>query len=120
LSGPDEYDGPILAAVEPEAAARPAPADERVATFVPRDWHVHPPVRVDPEQLAPALERLILEMLPGVLEAVLHKALVTSPGFRDLLEVAAEDAVRAHLPGLARRIVLERLAELEAGGNRPT
>lgn len=114
---------PVLAPEPPaEAPALPpaprsAPGDERLATFLPRDWHSFPPVRVDPDVVAPAVERAILEVLPEVVEAVLAKALQASPAFRDLVEVAVEEAVRAQIGPIARRVVRERLAEIEAGGD---
>lgn len=113
-------------AVAPPAPPPPVPAstvgalnaigDERIATFIPRDFRAHPPVRVDPEVVIPAMERAILEMLPEVVESLLGKALATSPAFRELVEVAVDEAVRAQLQGIARRVVRERLAEIEAQG----
>ena len=84
-----------------------------------RDWRTHPPVSVDPAIVGPALERAILEMLPEVVEIVLEKALATSRPFRDLIEVAVEDAVRAEIAVIARRVIRERLAEIEAAGDEP-
>jgi CheY-like chemotaxis protein len=98
---------------------RAAVGDERVATFLPRDWRAYPPVAVDPAVIAPAIERAILELLPEVVEAVLAKALQTSRPFRDLVEVAVEEAVRAQVGPIARRVIRERLAEIEAGGDDP-
>lgn len=89
--------------------------DERVATFLPRDWRSVPPVKVDPTVVAPAMERAILAILPEVVESVLNKAIATSPAFREMLEVAVEDVVRQELPALARKFVRERLAEIETG-----
>ncbi len=118
--GVEPYDGPLSPAPEPRPAPpRPAVADERVASFLPRDWRSHPPVRVDTHVVIPALERVILEVLPEVVEVVLHKALSSSPAFRDLVEVAVEDAVRAQIGAIARRVIRERLAEIEAGGDEP-
>lgn len=108
------YDGPV-APVEPPAP-RHAVADERLASFLPREWRSHPPVRVDPEVVGPAIERAILEVLPEVVEVVLNKALLRSPALRDLVEVAVDEAVRAQIGPIARRVVRERLAELEASG----
>lgn len=98
-------------------APRGAAADERLATFLPRDWKTYPPVRVDPAVVTPAIERAILEVLPEVVEIVLAKALQTSPAFRELVEVAVDEAVRAQVGPIARRVLRERLAELEAGGD---
>lgn len=117
------YDGPIAPAPGPTATAEePAPprtsvGDERLATFLPRDWRSHPPVRVDPDVVGPALERAILEMLPEVVEVILNKALSRSAALRDLIEVAVDEAVRAQIGPIARRIIRERLAEIEAGGD---
>lgn len=111
---------PVAVAVEPLAPAEPAPraahsiADERIASFIPRDWEQLPLVRVDPAVVGPAVERAILELLPEVVEAVLRKTLLTSERFRDLVEAAVDDAVRQQVPDIARRVVEERLAEMEA------
>lgn len=93
----------------------PAVGDERVATFLPRDWRAYPPVKVDAAVVGPAMERAILAILPEVVESVLNKAIATSPAFREMLEVAVEEVVRQELPALARKAVRDRLAELEAG-----
>lgn len=92
----------------------PAVGDERIATFLPRDWKTYPPVRVDPAVVAPAVERAILELLPEVLDTVLRRALQTSPALRDLVEASVDEAVRAQLAPIARGVILERLAEIEA------
>lgn len=113
------YDGPIAPAPEPPPSSggpRPAVGDERLASFLPREWRSHPPVRVDPEVIGPALERAILEVLPEVVEVLLTKALSRSPALRDLIEVAVDEAVRAQIGPIARRVIRERLAEIEAGG----
>ncbi|MES2641434.1 MAG: response regulator [Myxococcota bacterium] len=112
------YDGPIAPAPAPEpvAAPRTAVGDERLASFLPREWRSHPPVRVDPDVVGPALERAILEVLPEVVEVILNKALSRSPALRDLIEVAVDEAVRAQIGPIARRVIRERLAEIEAGG----
>jgi len=104
----------------PGPVLQPPGSDERVATFLPRDWRSLPPVKVDPNVVAPAMEKAILAVLPEVVDAVLNKALATSPALREMLEVAVEQAVREALPLLARRVVLERLAELEAAAKEPT
>jgi hypothetical protein len=106
--------------VAPEPTPRPSVADERVASFLPREWRTYPPVRVDPEVVGPAVERAILEVLPEVVEAVLNKALLRSSALRDLVEVAVDEAVRAQIGPIARRVVRERLAELEAVGDEPS
>lgn len=115
-------DGPVSITpddLQLEAPARPAVADERMASFLPRDWRTFPPVRVDPDVVGPAIERAILELLPEVVEVVLAKALVSSPGFRDLVEAAVDEAVRAQVGPIARRVILERISEIEAGGDEP-
>ena len=95
----------------------PAPpvGDERRASFLPRDWRTLPPVQVDPEVVGPALERAILAVLPEVVEILLNKAITTSPAFREMVEVAVEAALREELPGIARKVIRERLAEIERG-----
>lgn len=115
---PPAYEGAIRP--EPEPALRTAVGDERLASFLPREWRTYPPVRVDPEVIGPAIERAILEVLPEVVEAVLNKALLRSPGLRDLVEVAVDEAVRAQIGPIARRVVRERLAEIEAVGDEPS
>jgi hypothetical protein len=108
------YDGPIAPAPAPDLP-RSAPGDERVASFLPREWRTYPPVRVDPDVVGPAIERAILEVLPEVVEMVLCNALQRSPALRDLIEVAVDEAVRAQIGPIARRVIRERLAEIEAG-----
>ncbi len=109
--------------IEPDPLPAPEPlpdvADERVSSFVPRDWRTHPPVRVDPKVVGPAIERAILEVLPEVVEVVLAKAFLNSGSFRNLLEVAVDEAVRDQLPAIARKLIRERLAEIEAAGEDP-
>ena len=97
----------------PRRTATPV-GDERIASFIPRDWQQLPLVQVDPAGVGPAIERAILEVLPEVVEIVLRKALTSSRTFRDLVEVAVDDAVRDQVPDIARRVIRERLAELEA------
>ncbi len=98
------------------AASRTATpiGNERIASFLPRDWNQLPLVRVDPAVVSPAIERAILEVLPEVVETVLRNAMVNSRSFRDLVEVAVDDAVREQVADIARRVVRERLAEMEA------
>jgi hypothetical protein len=110
--------GVVAVPAAPVTPAEPAPpvGDERVASFLPRDWRTHPPVSVDPAVVGPALERAILAVLPEVVEAVLNKAILTSPPFREMVEVAVEEALREELPALARRVIRERMAEIERGG----
>ena len=95
------------------AAPRAPASDERVATFLPRDYQQLEPVAVDPAVVGPAIERAILEVLPEVVQYVLRHSLVSSPEFRDLVEVAVDEAVRAQLPEIAERVVLERVRERE-------
>lgn len=111
---PHVLDNDAIRAVEPDP--QPAIGDERVASFIPRDWRTHPPVRVDAKVVGPAIERAILELLPEVVEVVLAKAFLSSRSFRDLLEVAVDEAVRDQLPAIARKVIRERLAEIEAAG----
>lgn len=103
------------------ASEAPAPAppvgDERYATFLPRDFRTYPLVAVDPAVVGPAVERAILEVLPVVVEAVLDKAFHNSRAFRDLVEAAVDEAVRAQVDAIARRVIRERLQEIEAAGD---
>jgi CheY-like chemotaxis protein len=101
----------------PPTAPAAAVGDERLATFLPRDWKTHPPVVVKAAEIAPGLERAILEVLPQVVEAVMAKAFHGSPAFKEMVAVAADEAVRAHLPRIAQRVIRERLLELEAQGD---
>lgn len=100
----------------PGAPWRPPTSDERIATLLPRDYQQLPLVRVDPAVVGPAMERAILEVLPEVVEIVLRRTLQSSSAFRDLVEVAVDEAVRAQLPAIAQRVVRERLVEMEARG----
>lgn len=99
----------------PVPLAAPPVADERRASFLPRDWRALPPVQVDPEVVGPAMERAILAVLPEVVEIVINKALTTSPAFREMVEVAVEAALREELPAIARKVIRERMAEIERG-----
>ncbi len=92
----------------------PPLAEERIATIIPRDYQQLPATAASVEDLSPALERAVMEVLPEVVETVLRHSLQASPAFRDLVEVAVDEAVRARLPEIARRVVQERLAEIEA------
>lgn len=87
------YDGPLA-----DSEAQPVPdTDQRMASFLPRDFRQPEPVAVDPAVVGPALERAILEVLPEVVEGVLRNTLVSSPDFRDLVATAVEKAVRDEL-----------------------
>lgn len=99
----------------PQPEAAPPIADERRASFLPRDWRTIPPVQVDPEVVGPAMERAILAVLPEVVEIIINKAITTSPAFREMVEVAVEAALREELPGIARKVIRERMAEIEKG-----
>ena len=66
--------------------------------------------------IGPAIERAILEVLPEVVDVVLRRVLQSSSSFRDLVEVAVDEAVRAQVPAIAQRLVQERLSELAARG----
>ncbi|MCB9778123.1 MAG: response regulator [Alphaproteobacteria bacterium] len=96
---------------------RPPASDERVASFLARDYQQLEPVAVDPEVIGPALERAILEVLPEVVQRVLRHTLATDPAFRDLVEHAVDEAVRTQLPELVEHIASERLREQQQGGS---
>lgn len=87
---------------------------ERISTFLPRDFQQVPAVGASVTPLEPALEAAMAEVLPEVVEAVIRRTLQSSTAFRDLVEVAVDEAVRAHLPEIARRVIRERIAEIEA------
>ncbi|MCP4806960.1 MAG: response regulator [Proteobacteria bacterium] len=93
------YDAPIATYDGPMAAPATAvpDSDERMATFLPRDFRQPEPVAVDPAVVGPALERAILEVLPEVVEGVLRNTLVSSPDFRELVAAAVEKAVKDEL-----------------------
>ena len=97
---------------------RPLVAQERIASILPRSYE-QVPADTSPAALSPALERSIMEVLPEVVEAVLKLTLQSSPAFRDLVEVAVDEAVRSQLPDIARRVIEERLVELEAAQELP-
>ncbi len=78
----------------------PPVSDERLASFLPRDYRAAEPVMVDPAVIGPALEKAIMEVLPEVVEGVLRSALSTSPAFRDLVEQAV---AKAATEGLAAK-----------------
>jgi CheY-like chemotaxis protein len=105
----------------PSAAPLPSPpvSNERLATFLPRDYRQVPLVQVDPEVVGPAVERAILEVLPEVVEAILRHALGSSTAFRDLVSASVDEAVRDALPEIATRVVRERLAQLESSADTP-
>ena len=95
--------------VVPLPARQPAPSGfERVATFLPRDYQQLPVVAVDPGVVGPAIERAIMEVLPEVVEAVLRAQLAGSPGFREALGRAVQEAVSVQLPEALRHLQLER------------
>jgi hypothetical protein len=98
------------------AVVPPSPpiSEERLATFLPRDYQDVPLVQVDPDVVGPAVERAILEVLPEVVEAVLRHALGSSTAFRNLVSAAVDESVRETLPDIAAKVVRERLALLEA------
>jgi CheY-like chemotaxis protein len=101
------------------AAVSPPVSDERLATFLPRDYRQVPLVQVDPDVVGPAVERAILEVLPEVVEAILRTALGSSTAFRDLVAASVDESVRDALPDIATRVVRERLAQLEARADTP-
>lgn len=104
---------PTLPSALPRPSARPPAGDERVATFIPRDYQQLEVVAVDPEVVGPAMERAILEVLPVVVQRLLRHSLSTSPEFRDLVEHAVADAVRTQLRELVEETVRERVRERE-------
>ena len=108
---PTPVESPAPVAVPPPS---PPISEERLATFLPRDYREVPLVKVDPDIVGPAVERAILEVLPEVVEAVLRHALGSSSAFRDLVSAAVDESVRETLPDIAAKVVRERLALLEA------
>lgn len=117
---PDRPALPLAVDTEPADAYRPPTGEERIASFLPRDYQQLPLVRVDPDVVGPAIEKAIQEVLPEVVEIILRRVLQVSSTFRDLVEVAVDEAVRAQLPGIAQRVVRERLVEMEARGQDET
>ncbi len=113
------YDGPVETPTEdlvPLASAPTAPgpvqappvSEERLATFLPRDYREAEPVVVDPEVVMPALERAVLEVLPEVVEGILRSALGSSQSFRDLVVAAVDESVRSMTPEIARQVIAEQ------------
>lgn len=90
------YTGPLVVEDMGPAPA-PAVSQERLATFVPRDFRSPDPVSVDPAVVGPALEKAILEVLPEVVESVLRAQLGSPTALRSVVERAVRDAVAAHL-----------------------
>lgn len=87
--------------------------EERLATFVPRSYQKTSTPPVDPG-LIPVVERVVQEVLPEVVEAVMVQSLYRSKSFRELLKLAVAEAVEQQLLGVVERLVRERLAEIEA------
>ena len=110
---PAPSDSPAAALADVPSLQTPLTSAERVATILPRNYDDLPLVAVDPEVVAPALERAVLDVLPEVVEAVLRQALHGSPAFRDLVSAAVAEAVADTVPEVATRLVKARLAELE-------
>jgi len=112
--------------VAPVDAAQPEPelseyepliSTERIATIIPRNYEEVPKVSVDASVVSPAIERAVLAIIPEVVEVVLAKSLHNSSAFRDLIAVSVDEAVRKQLPEIARSVVAERLAEIEAAND---
>lgn len=115
------YDGPVETNTDdlvPLSAAPTAPipspvqappvSEERLATFLPRDYRDAEPVVVDPDVIMPALERAVMEVLPEVVEGVLRNALGSSQSFRDLVAAAIDESVRSMTPEIARQVIAEQ------------
>lgn len=94
---------PVSAIVEAAPVEPPPVSDERLATFLPRDYRRVEPVSIDPATIGPAIERAVMEVLPEVVEGILRNALVTSPTFRDLVKAAVTRAVTESLAESANR-----------------
>ena len=86
-----------VASLAVPSVAIPPVSDERLASFLPRDYRAAEPVMVDPAVIGPALEKAIMEVLPEVVEGVLRSALTTSPAFRDLVDQAVARAAAERL-----------------------
>lgn len=99
---------PTESAQRPSPVAPPLASEERLASFLPREFRHAEPVTVDPALVGPALERAILEVLPEVVEGVLRNALITSPTFRDQVRAAVERAVAEQLPEALRAVEASR------------
>lgn len=94
---------PVSAMVEAAPVEPPPVSEERLATFLPRDFRRVEPVSIDPATIGPAIERAVMEVLPEVVEGILRNALVTSPTFRDLVKAAVTRAVTESLADNANR-----------------
>ena len=92
--------------------------EERLATFIPRNYPKVSTAPVDPA-LIPVVERVVQEVLPEVVEAVMVQSLHRSKAFRELVRLAVAEAVEMQLPIIVERLVRERLAEIEAQADTP-
>ena len=102
--------GPLSAVASGAASvAPPSPlgGEERWAQFVPGDIDVSSSETQDLSELRPALEALVVELLPEVVEGVVRHTLDRSSTLRDLVAAVVEEAVREQLPTIATRIALE-------------
>jgi CheY-like chemotaxis protein len=68
----------------------PPLGSQRHATLIPRDHAAPPVVLTNPEVLRPELERVVAELLPEVVQAVLRHEMVHSPRTREVVEAAVE------------------------------
>ena len=102
--------GPVSAVRSGAASVAPPPPlgpEERWARFVPGDLDGSEPEDLDTANLRPALEALVVELLPEVVEGVVRHTLDRSSTLRDLVASAVEDAVREQLPSIASRVADE-------------
>jgi hypothetical protein len=78
----------------PQVDVPPPPlGSQRHATLLPRDHAAPPVVLTDPEVLRPELERLVTELLPEVVQAVLRHEMVHSPRTREVVEAAIAEVI---------------------------
>jgi hypothetical protein len=78
--------------------------EERWARFVPGDFDVAESEVLDTANIRPALEALVVELLPEVVEGVVRHTLDRSSTLRDLVASAVEEAVRDQLPSIASSV----------------
>lgn len=104
---------PAPLAVAPMETPHVPAEEERLASFIPRQYQRAPATAVDPS-LIPVVERVVQEVLPEVVEAILNQALHRSRAFKELIQATVQMAIAERLPAIAMEAVQQRLSELEA------
>lgn len=108
-----EAPAPVVAVAVPMETPHVPAEEERLASFIPRQYQRAPATAVDPS-LIPVVERVVQEVLPEVVEAILNQALHRSRAFKELIQATVQMAIAERLPAIAMEAVQQRLSELEA------